>query len=231
MAKARKPRRQPSKPAIPFEWETEVALPGSGRVRTARPEICRGEVDGDSTLSDAGREAEVITARARIWRTALPPMLAVLNPSARAAVLDYAEAVETVGASGGTSDPTGGGGGGGAARGPSLRAICAAERLRHMHAALAGGEMVVPVKDARRMRRGGGLARVPLRQLAQWVAVDGLGRREILNRSGAAPSNEMAQGAATLAIVDMGERLAICCGYTEGPTPVARIRNMPGRDL
>lgn len=225
MAKKRKTHRQPSKPAIPFEWETEVHLRGVGRVRTARPDLEQGEVDLDS---ERGPDGEVITRKARIWRTKLPPVLSVLNPASRAAVLDYAEAVEAVGSSSGTSDPTGGGGGGAGARGPSLRAITAAERLRHMNAALAGAEMAVPVKDARRLRRGDGMARVAYRQLAEWVAVDGLSRTEILRRAGAAPSNEAAQEATTLAIVDMGERLAVCCGYTEGPTRARKLRNMPG---
>ena len=52
-----------------------------------------------------------------------------------------------------------------------------------MNAAPADGELVVPLKDARRLRRSDDLARVSYRQLAQWVAVDELSRAEILRRA------------------------------------------------
>ncbi|MEL7166681.1 MAG: hypothetical protein AAGL96_14515 [Pseudomonadota bacterium] len=209
----------------PFPWQTEIACASGKAVRTPRKNVVKGTVDLPGTPDVHG---DVVANRAKVWRTTQAPVLATLNPSARAAVMDYAEAFGVVHSSGGTSDPSGGGGGGGGARSPNLRAIIGAERLRHMNAALSGGKMVVPLKNARRIRRGDGLARISLRQLAEWVAVDELTRAEVLRRSGAAPSNDLARDGFTLALTDMGERLAICCGYTDAPHAVEKLRNMPG---
>jgi hypothetical protein len=225
MATRRKPKPKPKITLPPFTWETHATPLGGAPARLARPDLEEADIDAGC---ERRADGEVIANRARVWRTRLPPVMANLNPASRAAVLDYAEAFEAVGASVGTCDPTGGGGGGGASAGPSLRALTAAERLRHMNAALAGAEMVVPVKDARRLRRGDGMARVAFRALAEWVAVEGLSRTDILRRAGAATSNETAMDAATLAIVAMAERLAICCGYAPGATRTERLRNMPG---
>jgi len=96
-----------------------------------------------------------------------------------------------------------------------------------MHAALADGVLVVPLKDARRLRRSDGLARVSFRQLAQWVAIDQLSRAEILRKVGAAASNEVGQDAATLAIVEMAQCLALCCGYIQAAPLCTNLRNNP----
>lgn len=213
MAKKRKNRVAPKVNLPPFPWETEATLPDGTTARLARGRVEQASIDLGYEI-DGER---IIGHRARVWRTKQPPMLRVLNACARAAMLDYTEAFEAVHSSGGTSDPTGGGGGGGGARSPSLRALTAAERLRHMHAALEGGEMAVPLKEARRQRRGDGMAHVSLRQLAQWVAIDGMSRADILRQAGAATSNVAAQDAATIAIAEMGQRLAICCGYAQTP--------------
>ena len=121
-----------------------------------------------------------------------------------------------------------GGGGGGGARSPNLRAIIAAERLRHMNEALGGGEMLLPIKDARRVRRGDGIVRTSLRQLAEWVAVDEMSRTAVLARVGAAPSSQLARDGFLIALTEMGERLAVCCGYTDTPVAITKLRNMPG---
>lgn len=49
----------------------------------------------------------MIARRARVWRTAQPPLLRMVPPAGRAALLDYAEAVEGVLASGGSAVPEG----------------------------------------------------------------------------------------------------------------------------
>lgn len=228
MARTRKPRRKtPGVSLPPFPWDTTAPLPGGDKtVPLARAKIEQGHVDLDCELSPDG---EVVARRARVWRTATPPFLRNLGANARAAMLDYAEAVEALGASGGSSIPDGPGGGCPGTVSPSHRALLAAERLRRMQAALKDGELVVPVKDAKRLRRWqDGMARVPMATLADWVVIDGLSRSEILTRAGAAPSNEQAQDMAVLAVAEMGERLAICCGYQAPPTESEKKRNTPG---
>lgn len=220
MAKKRKPaRRKPAVTLPPFPWETHAMLNGK-RVRMARPEIEEADVMLDC---ERGADGEVVARRARVWRTALPPILKTLTPAGQAAMLDYAEVLERCGSSGGTSDPTGGGGGGGGARSPSLSALMAAERLGQMHAVLDGREMVVALTP--RTRNDRTAARACYRDIARWVAVDGAGRREILKRMGAPASSEAAQDRCTLAIAEVAELLAICCGYTEGPTENTKSRN------
>ncbi|WP_297338833.1 hypothetical protein [Pseudophaeobacter sp.] len=221
MARKRKTRPTPKVTLPPFTWDTRAKLPDGTEARLARPSIEQAEIE---TGTSQGADGQVVLNRARIWRVKTPSTLRILNPAARAAVLEYAEVFETVHSSGGTSDPTGGTGGPGA-RGPSLRALTAATRLRQMHAALADSELVLPLKDARRLRRSDGLARVSYRQLAQWVGVDELSRSEILRRAGATSSNETAQNAATLAIVEMAQCLALCCGYVQTAPPNTNSRN------
>ena len=223
MARKRKTRPTPKVTLPPFTWETKTKLADGTEARLARSSIEQAEVETGTSL---GADGHVVLNRARVWRVKTPATLRILNPASRAAVLEYAEVFETVHSSGGTSDPTGGAGGSGA-RGPSLRALTAATRLRQMHVALADGELVVPLKNARRFRRSDELARVSFRQLAQWIAIDELGRAAILQRVGAAASNETAQHAATLAIVEMAQCLAQCCGYIQTATPVTNFRNNP----
>ena len=179
MARKRKTRPTPKVTLPPFTWETRAKLPDGTDARLARPRLEQAEIE---TGTGQGADGQVVLNRARVWRVKTPSTLRILNPASRAAVLEYAEVFETVHSSGGTSDPTGGTGGL-SKRGPSHRALTAATRLRQMNAALADGEMVVPLKDARRLRRSDDLARVSYRQLAQWVAVDELSRAEILRRA------------------------------------------------
>ncbi|KPD10378.1 hypothetical protein [Phaeobacter sp. 11ANDIMAR09] len=223
MARKRKTRPTPKVTLPPFTWDTRAKLPDGTEARLARPSIEQAEVE---TGASQGADGQVVLNRARVWRVKTPSTLRILNPASRAAVLDYAEVFETVHSSGGTSDPTSGTGGP-AARGPNLRALTAATRLRQMHAALADGELVVPLKDARSLRRSDGLARVSFRQLVQWVAVDELSRAEILRKAGAAASNETAQDAVTLAIVELAQCLVLCCGYNQTATPCTNSRNSP----
>ena len=223
MARKRKSRPTPKVTLPPFTWETKTKLPDGTVARLARPAIEQGEIE---TGTSQGADGQVVLNRARVWRVKTPSTLGILNPALRAAVLEYAEVFETVHSSGGTSDPTGGTGSPGT-RGPSLRALTAVTRLRQMHTALANGELVVPLKDARRLRQSDGLAKVSFRQLAQWVAVDELSRAAILRKAGAVASNETAQDAATLAIVEMAQCLALCCGYIQTANPCRKPRNNP----
>lgn len=223
MARKRKTRPTPKVTLPPFTWDTRTKLPDGTVVRLARKSIEQAEIE---TGTSRGADGQVVLNRARVWRVKTPSTLRILNPASRAAVLEYAEVFEIVHSSGGTSDPTGGKGGS-SARGPSLRALTAATRLRQMNAALADGELIVPLKDARRLRRSDGLARVSFRQLAQWVAVDELSRAEILNKAGGSASNRTAQDATTLAIVEMTQCLALCCGYIRTAPPCTNLRNSP----
>lgn len=215
MARKRKTRPTPKVTLPPFTWDTRAKLPDGTDAQLAKPGIEQAEIE---TGTSQGADGQVVLNRARVWRVKTPTTLRILNPASRAAVLEYAEVFETVHSSVGTSDPTGGPGGPGAS-GPSLRALTAVTRLRQMHAALADGELLVPLKNARRLRRSDALARVAFRQLAQWVAVDELSRVEILRKVGAAASNQSAQKSVTLAIVEMAQCLALCCGYTQTATP------------
>ena len=224
MARKRKTRPTPKVTLPPFTWDTRAKLADGTEARLARPSIEQAEIE---TGTNQGADGQVVLNRARVWRVKTPSTLRILNPASRAAVLEYAEVFEAVHSSGGTSDPTGGGTGGAGTRGPSLGALTAATRLRQMNAALADGELVVPLKYARRLRRSDGLARVSFRQLAQWVAVDELSRAEILRKAGASASNEVAQDATTLAIVEMAHCLAQCCGYIKTATPCTNTRNNP----
>lgn len=208
MTRKGKKRAAPKVTLPPFTWDTEATLPGGETHSLARPTIRQASIETHTVEGD-----RIMSHRARVWRVKQPPVLRILNPAARAAVLDYVDVFETVHSSGGTSDPTGGGGGGCGARGPSLRAITAAERLRKMHTALEGGDMVVPLKDAQRQRRGVRTAHITLRQLVQWAAIDEMSGAEILKKAGSAPSNETAQDAVTVAVAEIGSRLAVCCGY------------------
>ena len=212
MARKRKTRPTPKVTLPPFTWETHAKLSDGTVARLSRPDIEQAEIE-TKTSQDA--DGQVVLNRARVWRVKTPSTLRVLNPASRAAILEYAEVFETVHSSGGTCDPTGG------SRdvipqGPNLRAITAAERLRKMDIALKNGELVVPIKDANRIRRGDGQARISFRKLVLWVAIHEFNRAEILCRAGAAKANPEAQSAFTLSIVEMGERLAKCCGYFEG---------------
>lgn len=223
MARKRKTRPTPKVTLPSFTWETRAKLADGTEARLARQSIEQVEIE---TGTSQGADGQVVLNRARVWRVKTPSTLRILNPASRAAFLEYAEVFETVHSSGGTSDPTGGTGSPGA-RGPSLRALTAATRLREMHAALADGELVVPLKNARRLRPSDGLARVSFRQLAQWVAVDELSRTEILRKAGATASNETAQDAATLALVEMAQTLAQRCGYTQTANPSIDSCNNP----
>lgn len=221
MVKKRKTRATPKVTLPPFTWNTKTKLADGTVASLARPGLEQVKME---TGTSQGADGQVVLNRARVWRVKTHSTLRILNPAGRAAVLDYAEVFETVHSSGRTVDPTGGTGRSGS-RGPSLRALTAATRLRQMNAALADGELVVPLKDARRLRRSDGLARVSYRQLAQWVAVDELSRAEILRKAGATSSNETAQDAATLAIVEMAQSLALCCGYVQTAPPSTNARN------
>ncbi|MBT8169886.1 hypothetical protein [Falsiruegeria litorea] len=226
MARNRKARLKPKITLPPFEWETHTVTADGQRVRLGRSEVEQVDIDIESVQ---GSDGALVVRRARVWKTKTPPIMRNLNPAARCAVFDYIEATEVVGGSVGGSDAGGTGSSSATASpGPSLRILAAAERLRHMRASLEGGELVVPIKDARRYRRGDGMVRVPFGQLITWVAIDELSRNTILERAGAATSNEAAQDAVMLAIRDMAECLAICCGYVVGPFGLPKLRNTPG---
>ncbi|PYG32403.1 hypothetical protein [Pelagimonas varians] len=212
---ARKRKAQGTVTLPPFAWDTHATPLGGTRTRLARADVERAEIEVGTGVDGDG---EIVSQRARVWRTKPAPMMANLTPAARAAVLVYIEAVEIVGGSIGGSDAGGSGTGSSSpTAGPSVRALAEAERLRMMHAALEGGELVVPHREARQQRRGDGLARTPFRQLLEWMAIDGLGRNDILKRAGASIGNELAQSELVVSIAAVGERLAISCGYISAP--------------
>ncbi|MEM8849269.1 MAG: hypothetical protein AAGE03_04455 [Pseudomonadota bacterium] len=220
-------KRKPKTPALPpFPWETHVQHRGKP-VRTARPDLIQADiVDSEVMDRDTG---EVTTTSRRVWRTTLPPVLKIVNRARRMALVEYADAVERAGASGGTSDPTGGGGGGGGARSPSLTALVNAERLGRMNAALAGGELRLPLggSGAVAHRR---FARMTYRDLAHHAAVDGLGLSDILREMGVKPS-ESRRDLVMLALQEVAHMIARCCGYEGAQHAPNWTRNTSGAEL
>lgn len=212
---------------LPFPWETHVDLGGKA-VRTARPAIERVDmVEAEAVDLDTG---DLTVTRARVWRTVEAPVLRAFNRARKAAILDYAVAVERATSTGGTSDlSSGGGGGGGGAKGPNLAALINAERLGRMNAALAGLEVRVPLggysgPDARRARA------IAYRDLALRLAVDGHSPRDLL-RSVGVPVTEARLAIVAGAYQSVAHILARCCGY-EGETHApAWMRNGSGSGL
>lgn len=198
-------------------WETHVKHGGKW-VRTARPDL--EEVD---VLVDTARngDGDVVARRARVWRTAMPPVLKALNPAGQAAMLDYAEALASVGASGGGGDFGGGGGSGGGARSPSLAKLIAAEALGNMNTALSGREVLI-VRSANDPH-GPGTHRASYRDVAAWVAVDGAGPREIMRRIGGPLTSPAALGRCVVSIAEISQILAVCCGYCTAPFARANV--------
>lgn len=221
MKKRRQQRQIPPVSLPPFPWATETMHDGR-RVRLARPDVEEADMQMDC---EVGRDGELIARRARVWQVATAPSLRSFSPALRAAMMDYAETTEAVGASGGTSDPTGGGGGGAGRCGPSLRALTAAERLRKMDAALEGQHLTVIVSPSK--RRANLRQAASYRQLVRWLAVDGLSRTAILRKIGANPDSEVAQERFTLAATDAAMLLAVTCGYVERPTAQDRPATAP----
>ncbi len=212
---ARKRKAQSSVTLPPFAWDTHATPLGGKRTRLARADVERADIEVGSGCDEDG---EIVSHRARVWRVKPAPMMANLSPAARAAVLVYVEAVEVVGGSIGGSDAGGSGTGSSSpTAGPSVRALAEAERLRAMHAALEGGELVVPHKMAQRMRHGDGMSRVSFRRLLEWLAIEELGRSEILKRAHASPRNDEAKSALVVALADLGNRLAIACNFIPAP--------------
>lgn len=216
-----------SKPRVklpPFPWETHCVRNGR-RVRMARPDLEQAEViEGYEPGSDGG----MVARRARVWRTVMPPILRNLNPSSQAAMLEFAEVCGVLASSGGTSDPTGGGGGCAGSKSPSEGKLMAAERWRAMQEVLAGRVMVLelnPGQSVRRRRQ----ARVSYADLVQWVAIDGLGRSDILKRCGVSVRNEAAQGDCVVALAEAAALLAVCCGYATAPVPQPQNAQHPAR--
>ncbi|WP_282130133.1 hypothetical protein, partial [Roseobacter litoralis] len=195
-------------------------------VRSARPMLERAEVIDSYTLSPEGDRVE---KRARVWRTVMPQVMKTLNPDHQAAMLSYAEIVERVGASTGTSDPTGGGGGCSGPKAPSLSLLIAAEQLRRMHDALDGHEVQIDITPERRGKHN--YATLSFRDLVCWVAIDGLGRHAILKRMGAPHRNPAANAACILAITEAAQILDECFGYIGAPTQNQKKRNTLQRNV
>lgn len=189
-------------------WETHVRHDGKW-VRTGRPDLEQADiVEGYERDADGDLK---VTKRARVWRTVMPPVLKALNPAGQAAMLDYAEALASVGASGGGGGFGEGGGGCAGSRSPSLGKLLAAQDLSRMNAALDRREMIIV--RAANDPRGSGAHRASYRDVAAWVAVDGAGPREVLRRVGGPVTSPQAQARATITIAEVSQILAHCCGY------------------
>lgn len=190
-------------------WETHSMI-GGKLVRMARADLEQADLVVDVIV---GTDGDMVTKRARVWRTAMPPVLKALNPAGQAAMLDYAEALASVGASGGGGGFGEGGGGVAGSRAPSLGKLCAAQELGRMNAALAGREVLI-VRSANDPH-GPGIHRASFRQVAAWVAVDGACPREVLRRVGGPVTSGQAQSRCVMAIAEISQILAACCGYSE----------------
>lgn len=196
-----------SLPMIP--WETHVRHNGKW-VRTARPDLEAADVQIGTQCNADG---DVVARRARVWRMALPPVIKALNPAGQAAMLDYGEALASVGAGGGGGGWGEGGGGCAGSRGPSIAKMIDAEALGRMNAALDKREMVIV--RAANDPHGSGAHRASYRDVAAWVAVDGAGPREVLRRVGGPVTSGQAQARCTIAIAEVSQILAHCCGYLQ----------------
>ncbi|MEP1612676.1 MAG: hypothetical protein ABJL72_12240 [Roseobacter sp.] len=208
MAKASAEKSKTSVSLPPFPWVTHYGYDGKS-VRSARPDLEQAVIVDHGFLDESG---DLVTRRARVWRAAMSKTMRALPPSGQAAFLDYIEACEGVFASGGTSDPTGGGGGCPSGKSPSLSKLIAANRLRDMHKALQGYEMVLlinPAESPRRHRR----ARVNYRDIVEWVAIQENSPKEILKRLNISPRNTQALEECSIAIAHAARVLAHCCGY------------------
>lgn len=194
-------------------WDTHKLHNGKW-VRTACADLEQVEVLVNVIPNAKGDACAVKT---RVWRTALPPVLKALNPAGQAAMLEYAEALASVGATGGGGWGEGGGGAAGS-RGPSLGKLMAAEALSHMNAALDAYVMVI-VRSANDPK-GSGSHRATYREIAGWVAIDGAGPREVLRRVGGPATSPAAQAKCTVTIAEIGQILAHCCGYVQSPDAV-----------
>ncbi|MBO9467049.1 hypothetical protein J7443_17530 [Tropicibacter sp. R15_0] len=208
-------KRQPAALGLPEGWGMMSANPGAGEARNARPALVRDTVVSDGVgIDETGPEATAVIGSETVLRKRQNGLLADLPADQALALEQYSQAVEALGASGGTCDPTGGGGGANT-DGPALRALRAAERLNRMHSALGRAYIELPLKNARRIRRGDRVARISLRDLTHWAVIDGLTRGDILERVGAARSNLIAQDAVIQGISEVGFRLSNCCGFSQ----------------
>jgi hypothetical protein len=198
----------------PFPWSTEVELDGR-IVRLARPRIEAVDMVEavERNPNATSVDDELVIRRARVWRTTLPPMLRSLPPSGKAAMLDFAEAVERAGASRGAGSPLNGGGTSAGPRSPSIAHLAAAERFRHMRAALAAAPAAeIIALRGERDRFVSGRWRVPLFDLAFAAAVEGLSRRALAARiAGSARAGTLES--VTVGVSTAAARLAECCGY------------------
>lgn len=200
-------------------WDTHAMVDGK-MVRLATPDLEQADIVEAYEMGGARGDEVKVTRRARVWRTAMPPVLKALNPAGQAAMLDYAEALASVGASGGGGGFGEGGGGCAGSRSPSLAKLISAEALSRMNAALDQREMVIV--RAANDPHGPGAHRASYRDVAAWVAVDGAGPREVLRRIGAPVTSGQAQARCTITIAEVSQILANCCGYAQSPDAVLK---------
>jgi len=185
------PKHRVSLPAPPEGvglegFVTATVKRGDKSVRVMRPSSRAGaapllvrDTIHEETVSPAG---DYIARRAKVWRVADRRAWACLPPDAKAALIDYAETVAAVGASGGTSDPMSAGGTAPGSRAPATRKLEAAERLRRMRAALEGGTLDVVLHS--RPPRPAAAYSLPLTDLVDWVGVEYLSKTAVLRRMG-----------------------------------------------
>ncbi|MEL6915798.1 MAG: hypothetical protein AAFP13_14980 [Pseudomonadota bacterium] len=213
----------------PFPWAQDGdtgltdAKDKAIRAPLARPALA------EVTMAEAGvtPSGANVVRRARVWKVATAPLLRNMERERRAALIAYADTAASLGGGRSCLDMSGGGGGGGFA-GPNLRALIIAETWRKMQAALEGVAEIRHHGYEYRGNRRPDVARVPLIDLATWAAIDGLTGEAVLKRIGAKPRSPRAQDDLTRAMVDVEEKLAICCGLLIPPRADRKKRNAAG---
>lgn len=156
-------------------------------VRIARPDLSRVTIptpaDPDIRDRDGSPRPQSIT----VWRYDLPASVRAFPADLQAALMTYADARGALDASGPAPNLSGVRASGGLPAGPSLSRLIAAERLRHMDAALSGIALRIVAKPHRAARACAARAySASGRDLATWLAIDGLTVAQIFARMGLA---------------------------------------------
>ncbi|WP_157973666.1 hypothetical protein [Tropicimonas sp. IMCC34043] len=188
----------------PFPWQTESA----GRPLARRP-VERAQIVEEQVADDG----EIVERRESVWRVGSPRILGAMTCDRRHALETYAATVERIGASGGTVDPTSAGRSGAPACGPSVAKLAAVEW--------------VATADSRIARVGLGVGTgCNGRDLARWIAVDGLSGVAVLRRLGVERPTRRVSSRLARALFAVADILAECCASSRG-SPVAENHATP----
>lgn len=201
-----KPKRKPADP-LPFPWETHGRDALGTSARIARPDLARATLTEVEGVEEVGGEARSVARSVTVWRTVPSRLFAALPSDCRAALVDYADAVERVGASSGAVDPTSAGGvRSGPPTGPSLDRLAAAQTV----------DRVVRVLEGHAAQAHPCGARLPYRHLVDMLAIEEASTTAIARLLDPSPRNRPSRAAMTEAVraaADAAARVALALGY------------------